>query len=326
MFKSALIKLTVWYTTIVVVLSLLLSVFLFHFATVELREGLNNQYTALISNSQDTDGRADYNSREFQDRASQLYLQLVYFNLMVLLVATTGSYFLARRTLKPIQAAHEAQVRFTAHASHELRTPLAAIRADTESVLLTKKDDARLYKNTLKANLRDVTRIEELANHLLNVARFRSSPYETITVDFRDLVSQASKEIKRTHKKSKINIELSDSIIKVRCDPIAVRQVVISLLDNSIKYGENKPIKVVVDVDDKRALLKVIDSGMGISDKDLPHLFEPFYRSASKQEKNGGFGLGLALAKEIVESSGGSITANSRKEGGSVFSVHLPLA
>lgn len=326
MFKSALIKLTVSYTAIVVILSLLLSVFLFHFATVELREGLSNQYTAIISKNQDADGSVNYNGQEFQDRASQLYIRLVYFNLMVLLVATTGSYFLARRTLRPIQTAHEAQVRFTAHASHELRTPLAAIRADTESVLLSKNEDARLYKNTLKANLRDVTRIEELANHLLNVARFRSSSVETTCVDLSDIVRQVVKEVKRNTNKAKINIDCPDSITNVRCDPIAIRQVVISLLDNAIKYGDNKPIKVVVSTDGKHALLDVVDSGQGINENDLPHIFEPFYRSNSSQENSDGFGLGLALAKEIVESSNGSINASSRDEGGSVFSVCLPLA
>src|ERR1035438_8663009 len=130
MFKSATLKLTLWYVLIVMVLSLLFSGVLYHFTTHELSEGLDDQYHQIISNDHDGDNYRYISTSELDTRSKHLILEMVYFNIVVLLGASISSYALARRTLRPIEEAHQAQIRFTAEASHELRTPLTAMKAD----------------------------------------------------------------------------------------------------------------------------------------------------------------------------------------------------
>ena len=326
MFKSALIKLTLWYASIAILLSLLFSVVLYHFAAVELREGLHSQYITMTANDHDADNSTGISSQDFRERAGMLYLHLVYFNAIVLVLSSTGSYFLARRTLRPIKEAHEAQIRFTAHASHELRTPLSAIRADTESVLLTKTDDVDLYKKTLRANLRDVNRMEELASHLLNAARFRYEKPSKEPVDLLQLLHSAIKDIKRSNPTKKVNMKLTGDHVRIVADPIAIKQLILSLLDNAIKYGDGKTVDIAVIKTGKFAVITVLDFGPGIKQSDLKHIFEPFYRSDHKKHQKSGFGLGLALAREIAVATGGSITADNQAGGGAIFTVRLPLA
>lgn len=323
MFKSALIKLTLWYVGIAMLLSLIFSVAIFHFATVELREGLSNQYNAITANGRiDSDG-IDLSNQEFQEHAGHLLLQLVYFNVIVLACSTAGSFLLAKRTLKPIMEAHAAQLRFTAHASHELRTPLASIRADTESVLLANKDDAALFKRTLKANLSDVRYMEDLANHLLNVARYRAIPIDKEKIDLMLLVRDAVKEIKRANKvAAKLNI--SGTSVLVEVDPLAIKLAILSLLDNAIKYGEAKPIYISLTKKGKYAVIEVKDNGQGVDDKEIKHIFEPFYRAVNSKDKQKGHGLGLSLAAEVVDTAGGTIKVNKSPDGGAIFTVYLP--
>ncbi len=311
---------------IAVVLSVLLSVFLYHIATVELKEGLN-QFRALSVNDNDGDEDINLTNHEYDERASQLFIQIVYFNLVVILLSTTGSLFLARRTLKPIQEVHEAQVRFTAHASHELKTPLSAIRADTESVLMMKQPDEVLLKRTLKANLRDVRRMDELANHLLNAARLRSvKPVDLVKLDLKPLARQAIAEIRRTAGFKGARIKLTAASVEVTADPIAIKQVMLSLIENALKYsGNHGSVELNIYRQGKTALMVVSDSGPGFSKQDLPHIFEPFYRSSSNEADVDGFGLGLSLAQEVVKNSGGSIEAKNAKSGGAEITVKLPV-
>ncbi len=329
MFRSALLKLTVGYVAIVMLLSLTLSVVLYHFATVELKEGLNRQYTVLIGSDHDTDNILGLSEEVFSGRASQLYFDLVYFNVVVLVFAGIGSYGLARRTLKPIEAAHRAQVRFTAHASHELRTPLAAIKADTESVLMLKNPGVKLLEKTLKANLRDVEHIETLANRLLEVSRLKSAntlPKSRIRLE--NLIQSCIKRIKRTPagKLAKIEADLSD--LTVKGDPVSLELVVTTILDNAIKYSPRESlVTITLSQEGHDAIVAVHDAGPGIAPEDIDHVFEPFYRSKSlNNTKAKGFGLGLSLAKEIVDAHGGTIRIESVDAQGTRVLVRLPIA
>ncbi len=329
MFRSALLKLTIGYVVIVVVLSLVFSVVIYHFATVELREGLNRQYKVLIDSNHDSDNILGLSEEVFSGRANQLYVDLVYFNVVVLVLASIGSYALARRTLRPIEAAHRAQVRFTAHASHELRTPLAAIKADTESVLMLKDPGSKLLTKTLKSNLEDLGRIENLANRLLEVSRIRSST-STIShpIELAGLSKGCVRQAKRTPagKTAKFVTDLTN--LRIKGDPVSLDVVITTLLDNAIKYSPSGSlIRIEVAQAGRQALITIQDEGVGIPPEDIKHLFEPFYRSKTVSQDNiKGFGLGLSLAKEIIEAHGGTINIESVVKQGTRVILKLPLA
>ncbi len=326
MFKSAVFKLTIYYVGVALALSLIFSVVLFHFASVELREGLNNQYNAIAENDHDIDFLIT--DSQFNERSSQLFLELLYFNLAVLVISGGVSYFLAKRTLRPIEIAHQAQIRFSGHASHELRTPLAAIRADTESVLMLKDPDSALLIKTLKNNLNDTKRIEELANHLLDVARFRSR--DTLakhSFDLKTVADEAARQAKRTKLGKKAIFKLNTTSVQINGDSIAVGLIMSALIDNSLKYSPNKPkIEITVKKQAHEAVIQVKDNGAGIDQEQMLHIFEPFYRAQSGSTRIQGYGLGLSLAKEIVDSHRGKIDVNSQPGRGTTVIVKLPLS
>jgi signal transduction histidine kinase len=150
MFRSAIVKLTLAYVVLATVLSLLFSGVLYHFSTDTISDALNNQHKYLVSNDHDFDNSFPV-SEELNRQSEHLFGQLVYFNIIVITGSTIVSYALARRTLRPIERAHQAQIRFTAEASHELRTPLAAMRADTEVALMEKGINSKV-RRTLQGN------------------------------------------------------------------------------------------------------------------------------------------------------------------------------
>ncbi len=329
MFRSALLKLTLGYVAIIMLLSLVFSVVLYHFGTVELKEGLNRQYSVLIGSDHDTDNILGLSEEVFSGRAGQLYVDLVYFNLVILVLAGFGSYGLAKRTLKPIEAAHGAQVRFTAHASHELRTPLAAIKADTESVLMLKDPGVKLLKKTLRANLEDVEHIESLANRLLEVSRIRStSNLPKSQVKLGELIKSCIRTTKRTPNAKKFKFDVSIIDLITKGDPESLEVVITTVLDNAIKYSPSgSTIQISLKREGHDAVFVVKDEGPGISPQDIAHVFEPFYRAkATRGVKAKGYGLGLSLAKEIVEAHSGTIKIETIEAHGTSVIIRLPLA
>lgn len=334
MFRSALIKLTLYYVGLAMLLSLLFSVVMYHFATYELREGLNRQYSELVIKQKDNETNGIYNAGEYNKRANQLLVDFVYFNLVVLGLSAGASYALARRTLKPIRIAHQAQSRFASLASHELRSPLAAMRADTESILMINPQPSppELVK-TLKSNLADIKRIERLANQLLQLARLQSAQ----TVNFQDfdlirLIRSNITQARRAGQRFNIKISMHSPPpqLVISADKFGLDLLISALLDNAVKYN-NRGGKVDVTVKllgSAQAMLEISDNGQGIDNKDRPYVFEPFYRSSAKSRTGGsganGYGLGLSLVKEIVDAHHGTIKLDSQPGKGTTVSVYLP--
>lgn len=328
MFKSALIKLTLWYVGLIMALSLSFSVVLYHYSALELNEGLEQQFNELNIIDHGTDDALAITHAEYHDRVSHLLLIFVYFNLIVLGLSSTLSYFLAKLSLRPIEQTHRAQSRFTAQASHELRTPLTAMRADTESVLLNSIDDQPLLVKTLRANLRDLKRLESLTNHLLELAKYRSD--RTIAkqkFELKLVMRRVIKQAKRSKYAKNRIIKLNAQPIAIIGDPLAIQLVLTTILDNAIKYSDfNSIIQLSLENTDKNATITIKDSGFGIDQIDLPYVFDPFYRSATiLNQTSNGYGLGLSLAKQIVESHRGKIIINSVKEQGTEVKIELPI-
>ncbi|MBL8114575.1 MAG: HAMP domain-containing protein [Acidobacteria bacterium] len=235
-----------------------------------------------------------------------------------------------------LEASFEGMKRFTADASHELRSPLANLKGTVE-VALSHPRDASEYQTALRSVGEDVERLRRIVEDLLVLARADARRLaldrEPVKVGVlaRDIVDSL------TDRASAAGVRLcarADTPGTVLGDERWLRQLVFNLLENGLKFTMAAPqpgcapeVSVVVVADGDCVRMSVIDSGPGIPEADLEHVFERFYRAdwARAQGPAGGFGLGLSIAAWIVEAHGGTIRALRRAEGGTEMLVRLPL-
>ena len=235
-----------------------------------------------------------------------------------------------------LEASFEGMKRFTADASHELRSPLANLKGTVE-VALSQPRGASEYQAALRSVGEDVERLRRIVEDLLVLAhadaRRLSLDRESVRVDVlaRDIVDSLAERA------SAAGVHLSaaaEAPATVLGDERWLRQLLFNLLENGLKFTAAAPrpniapeVLVVVVEDDGGVRLSVIDSGPGIPEADLEHVFERFYRAdwARARGPAGGFGLGLSIAAWIVEAHGGTIQALRRPEGGTEMVVRLPL-
>lgn len=333
MFKQARLKLTALYLLIIMAISLSFSCFIYQsvnsefgkrFDVIEGRLGLGRNGTRLPKGS---------HSFFVEDaniaRANILYF-LVYANGAILIFSGIAGYFLAGRTLSPIEKAMEEQKRFVADASHELKTPLTALQTSIEVSLRDKKLKLKDAKKILEQNLDDVKSLTSLSNNLLAMSRFQQngSSLDFGKVDLKKTINTALEKITSLAKKRRVDIKILGKNAKVKANEESLEKLITILLDNAIKFTPKKG-KVIISLSrgKKCAVVRVKDTGVGISKKDLPHIFDRFYRADTSRSKikTDGFGLGLSMAKKIVELHKGSIKVKSEVGKGSIFTVKLPL-
>lgn len=232
-------------------------------------------------------------------------------------------------TFDRIAIAFKQQAEFTADASHELRTPLSIIQTHQE-LALSKPRTADEYRETIETCSRATERIATLINKLLSLARLdadSSSPLR-ISTDISGLVVKCRglSESLANAKRLSIVSELREAWAMV--DPSQIEQVITNLLSNAIHYTEpGGSITLAVESISHGIQLSISDSGVGISESDLPRIFDRFYRvDHARSRDSGGSGLGLAISRSIVEAHGGRIEVESTLGRGSRFTVTLPLA
>jgi PAS domain S-box-containing protein len=217
-----------------------------------------------------------------------------------------------------------------ANVSHELRTPLTSIKGFAETLLAGALHDPQHARRFLEIIESEANRLMKLVDDLLELSRLESKgvTFQLQPVDL-DRLCRAVVERYAPHAEE-AGIRLTyagGSPAVVHADPDRVEQVLTNLLDNALKFTpEGGEIRVRVSREGTHAVVSVEDTGRGIPPDDLPHIFERFYRAdRSRARRAGGFGLGLAIAKHLVEMQGGRIWATSRPQEGSTFSFLLPL-
>ena len=219
--------------------------------------------------------------------------------------------------------------RFVADASHELRTPLTAMRAELESMV----SDARVtpeIREALGSVLEEVERLADIVEGLLAISRLDAgeAQKEWIEFDLGELATSTADQMNLLAEDKGITVsrEVTPGIA-VEGDPARLKQVVVNLLDNAIKYTPEKGrVRLRVAATNGHAVLEVSDNGMGIPADALPHVFDRFYRvDKARTREPGGAGLGLSIVKSICTAHGGVVEAAS-SELGSQFLVKLPLA
>lgn len=246
------------------------------------------------------------------------------------LIGFTG-WFLGGLAMQPIRRSYEQLQRFTADASHELRAPLAATLSNAQVGLLAPVGAGNEQRQRLE-NIVEITKsMSVLINNLLFLARNegRLAPEVLKTVDFVSLIQPLIAEYTTQAATQNLSFisKLPEQPVILSADPDLLQQAIKNLLNNAFKYtSSGGTVQLRVFTQSRRAILQVIDNGIGIPAEDLPHIFERFYRvDTVRSRSSGGFGLGLAIAQQIVEAHGGQITATSTFGQGSTFQIQLPI-
>ena len=246
-----------------------------------------------------------------------------------ILVLGIGSWWLAGRMLASAQKAWDNQQLFVANASHELRAPLTLIRAGSDAALrkLTKETDV---KNLLGDVVSEVDHMDHLVEDMLLMSRLDIGQlkmvYEAVQLD--ELVSEIQRQYQPIMAAKTIDFNAQAETLNFMGDKVRIRQVILILLENALRHTPVKgKIQLKVKKQDNHAEISVSDSGEGIPRKHIAHVFERFYQVESdRREGNSGSGLGLSIAKSIIEAHGGKITIQSEIDRGTTVTCSLPLS
>lgn len=249
----------------------------------------------------------------------------------VIILSGLGGGLLARFTLGPARDTLRYQKLFISNVAHELRTPLSVIKTSTEVGLIDPKLSPAT-KETLNDIVGELDRVSEIINNLLSLNTLtRPERMKFENVDLSNLVEQVVKRHALLAGERNIAVVLDcDKTAVVWGNATALEQVVANLVKNAISYtprGKGGVVTVMAQPQGEMMLLKVSDSGIGISQEDLFHIFEPFYRadmSRVRKVKKSGSGLGLTIVNEIVRVHHGKIQIQSALRKGTNVLVHLP--
>jgi two-component system, OmpR family, sensor histidine kinase CiaH len=241
-----------------------------------------------------------------------------------LALAGIGGWWLAGKSLQPVQTAFQRQHAFVADASHELRTPLAVIRANAEFLEEQQPNNAEVHEI-----ISETDRLSLLVDALLAVARDDDSARANhAPVDLSEVVGATVAAMTPLAEEHGLELTHAEpSTLMVLGDRDQLRQVLVILLDNAVRYTpEGGRIHVQARPDGREALLTVHDTGVGIPAEALERVFERFYRGdEARNRQSGGVGLGLAIARELVTRHEGRISVTSTEGAGSTFEIRLPL-
>lgn len=322
MFKAARLKLTAWYLAIIMTVSLLFSVAIYRGASHEVERSLRAQQFRL-----DRERRID--ETLLTEANESIRLSLLLINLVVLSVSGVAGYFLAGRTLYPIEEMMEEQNRFITDSSHELRTPLTALKTSIEVGLRDKDLKFPEAKQLLSSSLSDVNDLISFSNDLIRLTVYQkpNGNLNITKLDIKKIIEESVRKVSPLAAEKKIVIEQKVQKLNVLADEKSMIELLVILLDNAIKYsGVGSKISISTANRGDVLMVKVKDTGAGVSVGDLPHIFDRFYRADKSRSKEiAGFGIGLSIAKEIVTINQGNIKAESKPGQGSTFTVELPL-
>lgn len=250
------------------------------------------------------------------------------------LVITTG-WWLAGQAMQPVYKSYRQMQQFTADAAHELRTPLAAIQATLESTLTTTPAslDTTEAWDTLRTVERQNSRLSGLVQDLLFLSRMdlQDLPPKQQPCCLNDLVQDLVEEFAALAIAAKVDLKAeiqSSTPLVVFGNEEQLYRMVTNLMTNAIQYTiEGGQVTIGLQPDDHHAMLRVQDTGIGISLQDQSRIFDRFYRvNSDRSRQTGGAGLGLAIAKSIAHVHHGTITVQSEIGKGSTFTVRLPLS
>ena len=323
LFRWARIKLTALYLIIIVIILAVFSVVLYANLAQHLRKDFDKKQTFNINGSEENVA---------EDTLERLETDLIVADAVVLLIAGAFSYWLASYTLKPIRKALDAQTSFSAEASHELRTPLAVMRTGIEVLLRGNLALPQEAKNVLKDNLDEISSMSAMTEQLLELSRGKNvKPDKLDRLNLMEVVQSVIGKLNQLAAKKQIQLNLGDfTDVFVKGKKEDLERMLKNIITNSITYTPEKGL-ITVSIFNKQSFaeISVVDNGIGIAAKDLPHIFEAFYKADQARtavDNQPGAGLGLAIVKQIVEQHHGTIEIKSLVNKGTTVLIRIPTA
>ncbi len=336
MFHSARLKLTAWYLLIIMSISFAFSAVLYTFLSHEVerfaraqRSRIERQRTS-IETLRETENTAFIRDPDLvAETKHRVLFTLFSINGFIFIIAGGLGYILAGRTLRPIQKMVDEQHRFIQDASHELRTPLTSLKSSLEVSLRDKHATTQELKKVIEEGIEDTNRLQSLTDALLQLAQYERPENQIMMtqIDVNDIIQHAKATVLSIAKKKQISITYVKNSYTLKGDRGSVIEIVEILLENAIKYSpKNSTITIKVEHTDRTIQIKISDSGIGIEARDLPFIFDRFYRADAARTNNetSGYGLGLSIAKHLVTKHNGTISASSILGHGTTFLVKLP--
>jgi two-component system phosphate regulon sensor histidine kinase PhoR len=234
--------------------------------------------------------------------------------------------------VKELKKAAVYRQEFLADVSHELKTPIFAAQGFVHTLLDNPDESPEIRQKFLEKAAKSLDGLDVLVQDLLTVSKIETGAIkiEKKRINLRPLIEDIFDQLEGKAKKRGVSLQLvcTDTAIDVKADAQRIQQVLVNLIDNGVKYG-NQDGKVTVTVEDRKKayLITVKDNGPGIPEKHLPRIFERFYRiDKSRTKLSGGTGLGLSIVKHIVQAHGSKITVLSKVDKGTSFSFKLERA
>lgn len=249
---------------------------------------------------------------------------------VILVASGLLGYLLAGRTLEPIKIMVDEQNRFITDASHELRTPLTALKSSLEVHLRDKDLTLTDAKTLIKESITDVNKLQSLSDELLQLAQYQKPNGNIVfaKISLLELVNEVIRKITPVARKKNIAIVTKIKDYEIEGNKHGLHDMLIILLDNAIKYSpSNKDVIISTGKSHGQVNISIKDHGIGIDPKDIPYIFDRFYRADRAKSKTtvSGYGLGLSIARKIVSIHSGTIAVKSELNKGSKFIIKLPV-
>lgn len=343
MFHSARLKLTAWYLLIIMAISLSFSAVIYKVLITEVDRFARMQRLRIERRIREGEffppemhlrgtlpSVAIMDPELVEETKKRLIFMLFLVNGGILILSGGLGYVLAGRTLQPISEMLDEQNRFISDASHELRTPLTSLKSAMEVNLRNKQLTLKDSRTLITESIEEVDKLQLLSDELLQLAQYQKPQVQIKFSKLKpeDAVKQAIQKVKIMAKQKNIPLQQKIQDIEIEGNKDELIKLLTILLDNAIKYSANeKSILVTANKTDSSVEIVIKDQGIGIDKKDLPHIFDRFFRADSARSKTDtiGYGLGLSIAKKIVEIHHGSITVDSELQKGTTFIIRLPL-
>ncbi|MEC2453897.1 HAMP domain-containing sensor histidine kinase, partial [Bacillus cereus] len=238
--------------------------------------------------------------------------------------------FLFNEMMDEVETSFTQQKQFVEDASHELRTPLTIIHGHLAMLNRWGKNDPAVLDKSLQSSLKEVVRLNKLVSELLELSRAESEQLHPIAaepVHVNSVLKHVTQNFVVLQSNFQFDMKFGDDEAYVSMPSSYLEQIIIIIMDNAVKYTKevNKYICIESSLHSGKVTIRVIDHGAGIPESDLPFVLNRFYRvDKARSRKQGGNGLGLSIAKRLVEKYNGAIKIESKENEGTIVTITLP--
>lgn len=263
--------------------------------------------------------------------ADQLYIAINYLK-----IKNNLENIVQERTLQLQNALNEMEKiskrkdEFLSYVSHELRAPLSVIKASNELISDIETNLAPDSKNLLEITINESNRLNKMINDILDFARFEDGKmeFDFQLNDINGLLIKIAEQFRSKAEKKNVSmqIDIDKNIPKIKFDYDKIFVVITNLIDNAVKYNRiNGKVNIETSMDDNDVIITIKDTGYGIDEESVPHVFEKYFRVSSKSTEEKGSGLGLTICKHIIDKHNGTIAVKSELDKGTEFTIRFPI-